>query len=601
MRRLLLYGHTLRYLEPSQVFWRLIRPLRMHRRSPRRVPPAEWNADALTALCGWLETAARTGLDPDALVTAWLDGRLHLAGQDIPLSAPDHLPWQDSSLSRLTRFQLHGFRYLRWLVMAVLRGDLPENRARQLAATVVQDWIERNPPPADPAWDPYPTAERLLHWIIAAAVGMGLDTDAVRSSLARQIRWLEQTLEYDLRGNHLLCEWTVLALAGAVTSDMRRREQALAAVRKELGEQLLPSGEHYERSWMYHAQLLLDLLVLRAVLRRPPEWLTFHISRMTDALEHALHEDGEIPLFNDAAFAQAPPARLLITLSRAGEMSGDSPGQHHVQILRDYLYPAGTSRICTAAGTFLIKGGAPGPDHQPGHAHADPGTWELSRDGLRWVVDAGTHGYAESPLRPFCRSVWAHNTAVINGAEPLECWGVFRVARRCRFIDGRLTDRGGGERELLLRYRWYQRWFHTRVFRADRAGTLWIEDIVEGQGLLDVRALIHLHPRVQTIVARGGREWRLFQDGIAGPVLQVEAGTGWHPLSPAPEAVLPVVPGLRPPSLTNGGVSILDPQTGWYSCCPRFGLALPARCGWVGASGFGQVRLVIRVLPPEAG
>jgi len=594
MRRLRLYWHTLRYLYPSQVFWRLVRPLRI-RRCPPPALPAAWDTDALTGLRGWLETAARAGLDADAPLMPWLEGRLCLAGQTIPLATPERLPWENNALPGLARFQLHGFRFLRWLVMAALRQDLKEDRARQLILEITQDWIDRNPPPADPAWDPYPTADRLFHWIFAVA-GTGADSEAIRTSLARQIRRLEQTMEYDLLGNHLLREWTALAFAGTATGNHRLHERAMAGVHEALQAQLLTTGEHYERSWMYHALILFDLLALRAVLPQPPEWLTRHIERMTDALETSIHEDGEIPLFNDAVFGETPPARLLITLSREMGPPRDIPGSKRGPIMKDSLYPAGTSRICTAVGTVVIKGGALGPDHQPGHAHADPGTWELSRDGLRWVVDAGTHGYAESLLRGFCRSALAHNTVMINGAEPLECWGVFRVARRCRFVNGRFTDRGGGERELLLRYLWHQGWFHTRVFRADRAGSLWIEDMVEGNGPLAIRVLIHLHPRVQAVAARSGREWRLFQDGMAGPVLRVETGTGWYPEPSASGASGPL-----PPRPENGIVPSVDSQAGWYVYCPRFGQAFPARYGWAGASGTGQVRVVIRILPPEAG
>ncbi|HOV61501.1 MAG TPA: heparinase II/III-family protein [Candidatus Hydrogenedentes bacterium] len=594
MRKLRLYWHTLRYLYPSQVAWRLLRPLRM-RRVPPRLPPVTWDVAALNRLRGFLESAAHAGLDEDASLDAWLKGRLCLAGQVISLDAPERLPWDATSLPRLARFQLHGFRYFRWLLMAVLRGGIPEAEARRIISTVMDDWLRRNPPPADPGWDPYPTAERLLNWIMATAV-VGLEYPSMAGSLACQVWRLKRTLEYDLLGNHLLREWAALALAGAVTGDRRWLERGLSGVRSALGEQLLPSGEHVERSWMYHSLALFDLLLLRVVLPDPPEWLVRDVRRMTDALERVLHEDGEFPLFNDAAFGEAPPARLLISLARSVSPSMEAGSGKPGSIAEESLDPAATSRLLIAAGTCLVKGGAPGLDYQPGHAHADPGTWELSVDGLRWVVDSGIHGYAESPLRAFCRSVWAHNTVIINDMEPLECWSVFRVARRCVFLDGRARDSGDGERELVLRYRWFQGWIHTRVFRADRAGALWIEDIAEGQDLLHMRVLVHLHPRVRVETAMGGREWRLFQDDITGPILRVESGEGWFPASPNFFERTPLPAPGEPETFRPS-----DLDSGRYYYCPRFGLALPAQCGWVRASGADLVRVVVRVLPPRTG
>ena len=78
-----------------------------------------------------------------------------------------------------------------------------------------------------------------------------------------------------------------------------------------------------------------------------------------------------------------------------------------------------------------------GPDYQPGHAHGDLLSFELSFAGRRVVTDSGVHGYDGDPLRAWCRSTHAHNTVEIDGQSQCEFWSVFRVARRARPRDVR--------------------------------------------------------------------------------------------------------------------------------------------------------------------
>ncbi|HOQ89299.1 MAG TPA: alginate lyase family protein [Candidatus Hydrogenedentes bacterium] len=586
MRRVLQYWHTLRHLHPAQVAWRLVRPLRMRIPLPK-ASRAEWDVTVLHRLRRFMEEAVQAGLDSDASVLLWLEGNLALAGCRIQTESPERLPWHSRKLSRLALFQLHGFRYVRWLAAAGIRGGITADQARTLLTAAAQDWIDRNPPLSDPGWDPYPIAERLFNWILAIAA-LEADSEPVRLSAALQALHLSRTLEYDLQGNHLIREWAALSLARTALNDPQGAAKALNGLRKAVEQQLLPSGEHHERSWMYHNQILFDLLALRAALPEVPSWLDLSVSRMAAALENALHEDMEIPLFNDAVFGETPGSRVLLDL--AGK-SGSDPGNGKTIFCRNALVPFGTSRISTAAGTLLIKGGPVGVDHQMGHAHADPGIWELSRDGLRWVVDAGMHGYGGSALRDACRSAPAHNTVVINHEEPLEFWGTFRVARRCRFEEGRVLEGRPGEQGVELRYRWFQGWVHTRVFRIDAEGSVWLEDTVEGTGPLHAASLVHFHPLVKAVAEENGRVLRLFQNGIAGPALRVESGNGWEP-----------APGIAPTANTLDADEIpLLSEPGGFYYCPRFGVALPGSACQVSGSGNGVVRLAIRILPPSAG
>ena len=92
-------------------------------------------------------------------------------------------------------------------------------------------------------------------------------------------------------------------------------EKGEKLLQRELTEQILPDGGHIERSPMYHAQVLEDLLDLQVLVeacgrtsKNCAELLSQHVTRMADFLRSVLHPDGEIPLFNDSALGVAPAA-----------------------------------------------------------------------------------------------------------------------------------------------------------------------------------------------------------------------------------------------------------------------------------------------------
>ena len=140
-------------------------------------------------------------------------------------------------------FNLH---YFAWL------EALPGDEQRRL----VLDWIDRYPPNGRrPGWMPYPLSLRLRYWA-ALLFTPDLWSDAERArllvSIGAQAECLADTLEYHLRGNHLLeSAITLKLLAGclrgpAVTRWERRADAILDA---ELREQFLLDGGHFYINW----------------------------------------------------------------------------------------------------------------------------------------------------------------------------------------------------------------------------------------------------------------------------------------------------------------------------------------------------------------
>lgn len=57
-------------------------------------------------------------------------------------------------------------------------------------------------------------------------------------------------------------------------------------------------------------------------------------------------------------------------------------------------------------------------------------SFELFKAGKPVIVNCGTYAY-QCKERSFFRSTAAHNTVLINGEEQSQCWGAFRLAKRC--------------------------------------------------------------------------------------------------------------------------------------------------------------------------
>ena len=218
---------------------------------------------------------------------------------------------------------------------------------------------------------------------------------------------------------------------------------------------------------------------------------------------------------------------------------------------------------------------SPVPPVQPGHAHGDPMTFELSLGTVRMLVDAGCHGYAESPLRGWCRSVRAHNTAVVDGVEPVEAWSVFRVGRRHGPPCAQMEPCADGRRftgEVVLP----GGAVHCReILCLDRAPAWRVRDAaVRRDGTpASLVALLHASPDTAVSVREDG-VCLLRQDMAVLLVL------------PEPGMVLSAhLPG-------EGDVRF------WY--CPRFGVSDPAPTLEVTPAGEGEGRCGVWLCAPEA-
>ena len=355
----------------------------------------------------------------------------------------------------------------------------------------------------------------------------------VAESLATQLRWLERHLETDIRGNHLIRNIKALLWASAFfTGDEARRWGRLgrALLEEEIATQILADGCHFERSPSYHCQVMGDLLEILGLLEAEPLRLRLEtaLAAMARACTLLTHPDGKVALFNDGGLDLAyAPAVLLDALERLGlarPVREDGPFA---------LPEAGFYGLIAGDEYLVVDCGPIGPDALIGHAHGDILSFEWSVGGRRLIVDQGTYQYRAGPRRVQSRAAIAHNTVVIDGAEPSDFFGEFRCGRRARpqVLEHRVRGDGfvlTGTHDGFRRCKGRPQ--HVRRIEA-APGQIVIEDRIESAGRHQAAAGLLLHPDCQIAVA--GREVRITSGPveimIESPIVPTVEAAEWFP------------------------------------------------------------------------
>jgi uncharacterized heparinase superfamily protein len=411
----------------------------------------------------------------------------------------DELGWDGPQREKLWRYNQHYF------------DDLNAKDAADRMpwhAALVDDWVTNNPPGHGNGWEPYPLSLRVVNWIKWALAGNTLPPKALQS-LAVQVRWLTGCLENHLLGNHLFANAKALVMAGLFFNSSEADDWLIKGLRilaHEVTEQILPDGGHFERSTMYHALALEDMLDLVNVTRcfairllpaqrqQVAEWL--QRTRSLHAWLLAMcHPDGEISLFNDAAFEIAPSVAELDTYARKVLVDVTTPVLTALIRLTD----SGYFRLVHGPAVALLDVAPIGPDYLPGHGHADTLSFELSLYGQRMLVNSGTSCYGVSAERLRQRGTAAHNTVVLNGLNSSDVWSGFRVARRAYPFGLLITHSADATNtEVNCAHNGYSHLIgkpiHHRTWRMDAHG-LTVIDTVEGRHQ-SAEARFHFHPAV---------------------------------------------------------------------------------------------------------
>lgn len=518
------YWQTLRHLRPVQIYGRLW--FRMWR--PRLdVRPAP----ALRAATG----AWQLPIPRESSMVG--PGEFILLGQPGKLS---EVGWDGPARGKLWRYNQHYF------------DDL---NSRESASRVdwhralLTDWVEKNASAGGNGWEPYPVSLRLVNWIKWAQAGNAIPAVG-EQSLAVQARWLVRRLEVHLLGNHLFSNAKALVFAGLFFEGEdagRWLAKGLGILDRELQEQVLPDGGNFERSPMYHAIFLEDVLDLINAAGAWPGQVPSHTQArwratagtMIGWLDGLVHPDGQIAFFNDAAVGVAPELSALRDYAARLGVQVPPPEVRQGPHLQSWP-ESGYIRISSPRAVALLDVAPVGPDYLPGHAHADTLSFELSVAGMRLIVNGGTSQYGVGLQRTRERSTAAHSTVEVAGENSSEVWGGFRVARRARPFD----LQSGGDASTAwaaCSHDGYRRLpgqpVHRRTWSMDAQGLTVTDAVTHKAGAEPLPALARfiLHPSAQVAPGDATR-WHAILPGGQSIELKPEHGTArLEPAQYAPE------------------------------------------------------------------
>ena len=455
----------------------------------------------------------------------------------------------DHDASHLWRFQLQYHEFLLGHLASV--GD----SAWDLIWQTLDVWLQAFPPESTKvtadAWHPYCISRRVPVWCWLLVEGKPQDQlrNRLLQSLSMQCEYLSKNLEFELGGNHLLENVAALTIAaGLIDSQHASGWLSIAerVWRAEKRTQILPHGEHFERSPMYHCQVLGNLWQQAIAVQglRPDlaaEWSST-ASELQDFLEGVLHPDGEIPMFADSGFGEAPSIEHLRKLAAICPNSKSSVARTATPLAASsdtiMVGPYWTSQIArNGRETFIIVDcGEVGATELPAHAHADLATLEVSINRRRWIVDSGNFSYAAGTMRDYCRSSLGHNVLTIGGQNSCEVWGGFRMGRRGCIM----STHSANEQEFSWVQVGHNGYRHLgvseirRTVGIDRQGNVVVADLVQGATKLPAIGYLHLAPDVSVRPDDGsGREWVISCDGEErllqfDGVDSVELADGWY-------------------------------------------------------------------------
>lgn len=488
MKRIGLLWRTVRHLTPRQALYQVINRLRGPGRP--RLPETAPTAYFLTV----------PGADKPASYQA---GTFTFLNQSVSFqdAAATEIDWNHADNGKLWTYNLNYFDFLNQSDMTAEAGlALILNFIAQ--TDILNDGLES-----------YPTSLRLINWVHFLSRHR-IRNDAVNAHLFAQTILLSRRLEYHLAGNHLLENGFALLIGSLYFRQTHWFRSASALVRAELTTQILADGCYNERSPVYH-QILLDRLLDVLLALRHDDWhkdlnlidfLTDKTQQMLNWLEAVTFRNGDVPMVNDAAWGMAPTTTQLRAKAGATwccDVARTPTSGSALAGIPDVGVRA------TASGYWLFRppryelfvdAGLLGPDHQPGHGHADTLSFVLYVDNFPVLVDSGTSTYQTGPRRTWERSTAAHNTVTVGGQNSSEVWAGFRVGRRARTTiqestETTLTASHDGYRRLGIR--------HQRTWSAKPAEICILDRLMAAKSATGI-ARFYFHPDVPVTLTESG-------------------------------------------------------------------------------------------------
>ena len=389
------------------------------------------------------------------------------------------IKWNDEkTFGKLWTYNLNYFEFLN-----------QENLTQAQGIALIREYINAYPT-LKTGLEPYSTSLRGINWIKFLNKHQVHDSEIDGFLMAQYVQLIDN-LEYHLMGNHLLENAFSLLFGAYYFSNESFFKIATNILKTELSEQILADGGHFERSPMYHQIVLFRLLdcwnlIENNQLFKPIlDTIISHnlIKKSLNFLQIITFQNGDIPLVKDSANNITPTTKQLTEYANSLNIRDSSIK----------LSESGYRKYINDNFELFVDVGNITPDYLPAHAHADTLSFVLYINQKPFIVDTGTSTYENNKIRKKERSTSAHNTFQINDFNQSEVWASFRVGRRAKANilsenKNQITASHDGYKHLGI--------IHERTFIADNQKII-IKDRIIGKSQHLHKAYLHFHPAIE--------------------------------------------------------------------------------------------------------
>lgn len=470
--RVTLYWNTIKYLKPEQVLFRLFYSVRNRLGIARRKVKVPKKIQT-RAVGQRFEIVS----SPHAKVVAG-EHRFTFLNKEVFF---DHeVDWNYAKNGKLWTYNLNYFEFLHHL-------DRKDGLALMLEYIAAEQTIKDG-------FEPYPTSLRCMAWIKFVS-SHKISNAEVDQFLYKDAIWLAKNIEYHLLGNHVLENAFALLFASAYFNSRGFFEVSDKLLSRQLKEQTLSDGGHFELSPMYHCIMLARVLEAYALLPSIERSDTQVLGTLLKAkaqqmlawLDNMTFHDDSFPNFNDSTPSTGPSVEDI----RHFASSLDLTAEREIR-----LGDSGYRRFREGNIDLIVDVGPVGPTYQPGHAHADTFSFCLTYAGVPIIVDPGVSTYEINQRRAWERSTNAHNTIEVNNTNSSNVWGGFRVAERAMVkilsdSPDRVEAEHNGYRKMGIT--------HRRLIKAERQSIHVVDELVT-KSVSGCEAIGHLHFHERAVI-----------------------------------------------------------------------------------------------------
>lgn len=498
-----LYWHTIKYLKPIQIKHQIENRIFGSRKdrlldSVKRLTSPK--AQEIKILIPELD--CESGYLQRFDVEKLLEDRITLLHEEHQVETL----WNIQEASHLWNYNLH---YLEFLIpLAAKYKETADERYFDSWAKWMESWLGQS---AGDSFEPYTISMRIPNILISMELlGKRIQGTElwhkIYISIYQQYRYLLRTQELALLANHYFDNLKAIVISSLLFGELEVYHKYFDLFLRELDEQILPDGLHFELSPMYHRIILEDILRVYTILnsclhKGDAEKLIPVIQAMTAAMINLERGFNRIPLFNDSGNNVAKEKKALLEAVKKICTFED------IEI--DEMKYAGYYKLYRDNVAVLFDCGSIGPSYMSGHSHCDCLSFELCVGGKTLFANSGTGQY-QGELRTFFRSTAAHNTMMINGREQSQLWGEHRAGRRISRCKGRRIEDG-----IIGQFISFQGDLFRRRLQWEQDGKLLIIDdfTAHDKGMHTARQFLHLapgyeyeHGEKQEVYVKDGRE-----------------------------------------------------------------------------------------------